>query len=654
MLTKSLALWLLLCVNLLAVRSAEAQEGEPQANAGTIQRVTLYRDQALVTRVIEVSAGEPQRELLIGRLPEQVAPDSVFAEGNTTTNVHGVRVTQRTADKADDAARSELTDQLDALHKQQSSIEHQLGLAQKKSLYIDQLMNFSATTSQADLNRGVLDSATLTELSDYAMQQVVELGTAVKDLQDELVDNQEQVVELMRELQLLNQPSSTRYEVRLLVETTGGAAGSVELSYLVSGCGWSPQYTLRGAIGQETFGLRYNALVEQMSGEDWQNVQLTLSTASPSMSAAGPALIPFRVAVAARSSSMGSLGNGPFGDDPFGNDSSGEDLFGAGQTGSKAVQQQAQSLKARQQAVVNEYAGKHSDQENMQRDYALNSVASEVQNLELLADSKQLKTLAADSADEVASQTYLIEQAVSLDSRREQQLVQILDAQLEGELYHVATPLLSSFAYREADMINNRTEGLLRGPATIFLDDRFVGRAEIPSIASGQHLVVGFGADPQVRTRRELLDKADEVQGGNRRLTFKYRLVLANFKDRPVHLRLYDRLPLANQTAEISVRPLEFQLPISTDGLYLRLQQPRGVLRWDVEVPAERFGEQAFDVDYSYSVEFDRNRVLSAVASDDQIESDLRELAAPSSAGGMGGGMGGMGGRMAPGNGPQP
>lgn len=134
----------------------------------------------------------------------------------------------------------------------------------------------------------------------------------------------------------------------------------------------------------------------------------------------------------------------------------------------------------------------------------------------MLADSKQLKTLVADSADEVASQTYLIEQTVSLDSRREQQLVQILDAQLEGELYHVATPLLSSFAYREADMINNRAEGLLHGPATIFLDDRFVGRAEIPSIASGQHLVVGFAADPQVRTRRELLDKADEVQGGNR------------------------------------------------------------------------------------------------------------------------------------------
>lgn len=652
MLTCSRAMRLLLCLLMLPDSTAYTQEAESEIYSGSISRVTLYRDQALVTRVIDIPAGEPQRELLIGRLPERVSPDSVYAEGNVTTQVRGVRVTQRTADKADDAARSQLTEQIDALDKEKGSIQNQLQLAQKQSQYIDQLMSFSATTSNADLNRGVLDAGTLTELSDYAMQQVVELGTQIKDLQDELSAVQEQQKQLRRELQLLNQPNDTRYEVRLLVATENGEAGSVELSYLVSGCGWSPQYTIRGSIGEPTFDLRYNALVEQMSGEDWHDVQLTLSTASPTMSAAGPTLIPFRVET---TSGTGGYGGGSEPSDPFGNGGASEDLFGANPAGDFAVQQQSKALKTRQQQVEHEYAGKHSDQENMRRDYALNSVASGVQNLELLADSKQLKTLADDSADEVASQTYSIEQPVSLDSRREQQLVQIIDTKLAGELYHVATPLLSSFAYREADMINDRPEGLLRGPATIFLDDRFVGRTEIPSIASGQHLVVGFGADPQVRTRRELLDKSDDVQGGNRRLTFKYRLVLANFKSRAVNLRLYDRLPLANQSSEISVKPLEFQLPISTDGLYMRMQQPRGVLRWDVEVPPERFGEQAFDVDYSYSVEFDRNRQLSAVISQEQIDNDMRELAAPSSGdmGGMSMG-GGMGGMTAPGTGPQP
>jgi hypothetical protein len=410
---------------------------------------------------------------------------------------------------------------------------------------------------------------------------------------------------------------------------------------LVSGCGWSPQYTIRGEIEQSVFELRYNALVEQMSGEDWNQVQLTLSTASPSMSAAGPSLTPFRVDV------VGGNGAGYGGGGYGGGIQSSEDPFGSVADSDAVLQEQSLSLQQRKQAVENEYAGKHSDRDNLRRDYELNSVAIEVQNLELQADSKQLKTLASDAGDEVAIQTYVLDQKVSLDSRREQQLVRIIEAQLKGELYHVATPLLSSFAYREADMVNDQNVGLLRGPATTYLDDRFVGRTEIPSIASGQHLIVGFGADQQVRTRRELLDKADEVQGGNRRLTFKYRLVIANFKTRPVNLRLFDRLPLARQTAEVSVQPLAFPIPLSEDGLYARMQKPRGILRWDLEIPGDRFGENAFDVEYGYSVEFDRSQRLDAVAIEEQIESDYLELNAPAS-----GGMGGMGG--AAGNSPRP
>ena len=108
-----------------------------------------------------------------------------------------------------------------------------------------------------------------------------------------------------------------------------------------------------------------------------------------------------------------------------------------------------------------------------------------------------------------------------------------------------------------------------------------------------------------------------------------------------MQLRLFDRLPLASQTADIAVKTDEFKFEISRDGLYQRLQKPRGVLRWDLEVPAEQFGEQAFDVEYGYSVEFDRNQMLSALVSREQLETDYLEIGAPASMGGMGG-MGGV------------
>ena len=72
-------------------------------------------------------------------------------------------------------------------------------------------------------------------------------------------------------------------------------AGKVRLNYLVNNCGWSPAYTMRSADDRKKVRVEYNALIHQLSGEDWSNVSLTLSTASPALSAAGPGLAPFHV-----------------------------------------------------------------------------------------------------------------------------------------------------------------------------------------------------------------------------------------------------------------------------------------------------------------------------------------------------------------------
>ena len=219
--------------------------------------------------------------------------------------------------------------------------------------------------------------------------------------------------------------------------------------------------------------------------------------------------------------------------------------------------------------------------------------------------------------------------------------MQILETELAGEIYHVATPLLSTYAYREAELTNTQPCGLLGGPATVYLDERFVGCTQIPSTASGQSLTIGCGADQQVRTRRELRDKQDQVQGGNRQLKFVYRLVLSNFKDEPVAVRLVDRMPVTRQNQQLSVRLDDPQLPISDDGLYQRVLRPVGLLRWDLTVPAGRHGSQAFDVQYSYTVEFDRN--LTPVTQQDSggtCHTEYQDMRLPA------GGMGGMGGGM--------
>jgi uncharacterized protein (TIGR02231 family) len=213
-----------------------------------------------------------------------------------------------------------------------------------------------------------------------------------------------------------------------------------------------------------------------------------------------------------------------------------------------------------------------------------------------------------------------------LPSRTDQQMVRIMQTDFPSEFYHIATPVLTSYVYREAELTNNCPEDLLAGPITVYLDGRFVGRGEITTVARGQKFLVGFGADPQLRARRELADRKDDVQGGNRELEFSYRLVVENYKAVATPLRVMDRLPNADRKEDIRVSLGDMSDKLAEDKLYDRRERPHGILRWDIDVPASATGENARLINYTYTVEYDRNFQLNSPSAQQQMQQEFEQL----------------------------
>src|SRR5205085_4008883 len=80
-----------------------------------------------------------------------------------------------------------------------------------------------------------------------------------------------------------------RDAVILLDKKAGG--GTVRLNYLVSNASWHPQYKFRtGGKEKDPVVVEYQAAVEQKTGEDWTNANITLSTAQPLLNASPPDL----------------------------------------------------------------------------------------------------------------------------------------------------------------------------------------------------------------------------------------------------------------------------------------------------------------------------------------------------------------------------
>jgi hypothetical protein len=581
---------------------------------GRVSQVTLYRGQAQITRVIRVEGEPGSTEIVVGNLPEQVVPGSVFAEGGDSVEVRAVRFRTR-------AVGEEPREEVRQLDREILDVQQQINLTMKKQSllskrteYLGKLEGLVAPTAHADLANGVLDAEALERLTTFAFTQHEKIAQDEVDLARQAHDLNEQLELLQRKRgELTAGADKTEREAVLFLQKVAAGPAEVRLNYLVNNCGWSPTYTMRSDADRKQVRIEYNALIQQLTGEDWNDVVLTLSTASPALSATGPGLAPFHVTLAAETAP-----NQP---------SQQVQLFGRGLSKSKVLEQ-LQGLNEQRRQYTQAANNAVMFEEQNRFNWSLNDVAYGLQQLELNCDAATLSVLRNELPEDAngPSLSYRLTGPVSLASRSDQQMVRIMQTDVESRFYHVAVPVLTSYVYREAELMNSSDNDLLAGPITVYLDGRFVGQGEIPTVARGQTFVVGFGADPQLRTRRELADKQDGVQGGNRETRFEYRLIVENFTGETTPVRVLDRLPHAENGEDIRVTLGETSDPISADKLYQREERPMGLLRWDIDVPENASGEDARLIEYHYAVEYDRQYVVSLPASKQTLQEEFERL----------------------------
>lgn len=262
--------------------------------------VTLYRNQAMVTRTLSIDGKDGAREVVVSDLPENISPDSLFAEGGAAIEVRAVQFRTRAAGESPREEVRALQAQMRAVQQKIQLVAKKTELLQKRTAYLDKLETFSAKTASSDLDRGVLDAEALEKLTLFSFDQRNTIVEEQVKLENESYELQQEQTLLTRKLsEITNGSSRTVREAVLYIQKQGAGDQQVHLSYLVNSCGWSPSYTVRATGNADTATVEYNGLIQQMSGEDWRNVNLTLSTASPALSAAGPGLAPFQVTLSA-------------------------------------------------------------------------------------------------------------------------------------------------------------------------------------------------------------------------------------------------------------------------------------------------------------------------------------------------------------------
>ena len=530
--------------------------------AAPIKEVTVYADRALVTRSGSISLEAGEHELRINDLP-QFLRDSLRAagQGPQGTRILNVDITTAFHSRPPESELQVLQRELEQLRQNKQLLEARQGALNDRRQWLRALGEQSRDFARG-LAQGQMKPQDCADFFRFTAEQALQDAEAAQSLEIELNQVQREIDAKAREL-ARKQGSGDPDRLAAVITVVLVKAGelSLEVSYLVTGASWHPQYDVR--VQKEAdqnngeVELTYVGVVQQSTGERWENVGLSLSTARPSLAAILPELEPWYLNVY-----VPPMPRVPYAASPQG------------------APKMARAMVA--PAVLS-------------ADMALGEAVEEMEE-----EAQEAAPVVASVATATVEQTgtaliFHVERSVDIPSDNSPHKTTIARDNLPCTLDYVSAPVLDEHVHLRATIHNSTERILLSGDASIFLSGEYVGTTRVKTTAPTETFKIFLGIDDGIKVKRELIersvDKGSLLQGGVRRTTYAYRLTVHNYAPALRNVVIRDHLPVS-QHERVKVRVLSIQ-PAPKERSKLEL------LTWEFPLAAD--AEQ--QIEYRFAVE---------------------------------------------------
>ena len=244
------------------------------ATPSRIRAVTLYPGVATVVRQAPVAAGS--RSLTLDCLPQALDARSLQVSASAGVRLGDLRVQLRERTLASDCA-SPLDTRVQAAEDRLALLRADQGALELAYHYLQAQAGPSAAAKPAP----------------SASQWASQLEALRQTAQDTLVRLHQSQQRVQAQEQALNALQAERDQgaaprvARVTIALAAEKAGTLSLSYQLRGPSWSPSYRAQLDTERAQVQIERLALVTQHTGEDWDDVPLTLSTGQPLRATSG-------------------------------------------------------------------------------------------------------------------------------------------------------------------------------------------------------------------------------------------------------------------------------------------------------------------------------------------------------------------------------
>ena len=521
-----------------------------------IEDVTLYGSSAMVHRT---SRATGTGSFVIQGLPLTMDRDNVRVRCSGG-DVMSVEVRDRQQATAPSERLEALRAKLKGAGRELQAARDEVRIVEAMQAHLSSLANMDAKDFKSDVEAKRGDTANWNLTYAFLQSKLMENAQALRAAQWKAEDSERAYKEIETEIGGLSARGNINVrDIVIDVEANGEAL--IDVEYMVSGTGWQPYYDLRTASDLGSVELGYRARIQQRTGEDWNDVLVSLSTAQP--------------------------------------------------------QRGAQGLEPELEWITLYEPNKSSG--FMERTAPVAAPAELSRKMKGLGDgsedeNKDKKVFAVVQSQGLSVQ-FKLSRRETIQSREQPTTVLVGRASFAVTTERHCTPALDTTVWLRGKAKNTSEWTLLPGEAAVFLGADYLGKAHIDAVQPGQELTLHLGADPMLtvkRTQTEDLSKGPGFLSSRAEKIAGWRVHLENHgavtqsPDGDVDVIVREVLP-RSRDERVDVELTKSEPKISRDERWKVDLDEKGIRTWVVRVPKDK----ATDITWQSTITYPKGAELS-------------------------------------------
>lgn len=528
-----------------------------------ISQVTVYPGSARVTRQVQVDLSVGAHSIILENIIPRLDENSltVTGQGVADVKIFGVAIKRVYSEETADQRVKDLEAIIEKLSDDIIVENQNLQTLQKEIQFLDSIKLFSGQQVPKDLVTTMPSVESLEGVRKFLMDGFKDVEKKKEVIRIKIRELQREQVVAQRQLnELRSFGSQQQHQLVVDLECVRSGKFTLNVSYLVFGANWKAIYDARANYDGGEVELTLFGKIKQTTGEDWDEVELTLSTAQPTVSGRLPHVAPWIL-------------------HPY--------------------QSQSRERVARKMKGLADSA--QYEPYYLKSDYKVSR--DEIANAPALMEANASFAF-SEVAQKGISIVYKITRPATIKSDGTEIKYPITSQVLNAKFEYSSYPRLKPFAYLGSRVTNSQDIQLLAGQVNLFLDGDYIGKSSIDNVGPGEEFNLYLGIDENVKVKREQISrKVDDILIGNikspnRKTTITNKLTVENFKNKKITVHLFEAIPVS-QDERIKVRTFD----VSRKPTDVDWEDRKGVWRW--EFPLKSKGKQ--EITYSFSVDHPRD-----------------------------------------------